>query len=106
MWMAVSRGPCEVNEYRQCSAVERLRLLQAVRGLPQLGQVVEIGGYHRMIGSVARLVDRQRAPQQRLRLRQAVRDTQQPSQVIEPDSDTRMIRTVARLIDPQRAPHQ
>ena len=56
----------------QRSAHQRLRLGQAVGGLEQLGQIIEVDGDIGVILAVAGLVNRQRAAHQRLGLGQAI----------------------------------
>ena len=46
-----------------------LRVLQPIRGLEQLRQIVEIGGHVGMVRAIAGLIDRQGAFHQRLRFR-------------------------------------
>ena len=58
---------------RQRAAIERLGLVETVRGPEQAREIVEICRHVGMIRPVARLVDRERAAKERLGLGEAVR---------------------------------
>ncbi len=66
---------------------QRLGLLEPVRGLEQLRQVVEADSDFGMVGAEGRLVNLERPTHQRLGLLEPVRFLEQPSQVVETNGD-------------------
>ena len=76
---------------RQRPPHQRLGLLQPVRGLQQLREVVEVAGDIGMLRPVAFLINRQRSPHQRLGLLQPVRGLQQLREVVEGGGDIGML---------------
>ncbi len=87
---------------RQRPAHQRLRLGEAVRGLEQGGQVVEVSGDVGVFRSEALFVDRQRPAHQRLRLGEAVRGLEQQGEVVEAYGNVGVFRSEALFVDRQR----
>ncbi len=71
---------------RERAAHQRLGLGEAVRGLKQLREIVEVGRHIGMIGPEALLVDRERAAHQRFGLGEAVRVLKQRREIVEAQS--------------------
>ena len=99
-------GPYDRSSIANARRIQRLGLTQAVGGLQQLRQVVEVGGDVGVVRAVRPLVDRQRPPHQRLGLTQAVGVLQQLRQVVEVGGDVGVVRAVRPLVDRQRPPIQ
>ncbi len=91
---------------REGAAHQRLGLGEAVRGLEQLGEVVEADGDVGVIGAEAGLGDREGAAHQRLGLREAVRGLEQQGEVVEVAGDCGVIGAEARLVGREGAAHQ
>ena len=79
-------------------------VVEAVRGLEQLGEVVEVDGDVGVFGSVGLLVDGQRAAHQRLGRRQTVRGLEQLRQVVEVGGHARVLEAQHFLVNRQRPP--
>ena len=83
-----------------------LGVLEPVRGLQELRQIVEADGDVWVIGAEALLVDGERAPHQGLGVFEPVGGLQELRQIVEVAGDVRVILAERFLVDRKRAPHQ